>query len=417
MSRKISPFKEQNEAIVRSLTASPSEPLTDTSDIAISQLLQLYGQNSKLSATARAKIIVEFSEKEEKVKEVCNLSKIKVRPDDGRIYLIIKRKPISSTSYIGLMDKLYEYFFGLSQITLESFFPEWLRWRAEETSTSEKTIKENRFLWNSLLNDKYITKTPLKDLKVQDYIAFFRHITKDRQLTRKRFNDLRSILNSMLYLCVERNIIEHNCLRDIDYQQFTYKAESTDITPYTEEERLLIINHLSDDDFYSLSIKLDFHLVLRIGELKGLKWSDIYNGDFIRIQRFVNDKNQIVEDIKGHAKEGKRSMPLTPKAKDILKKIRQMNPDSDFIFIRDGQPLSTCTFNRRLKKCCEELGITYRSSHKLRFSTASIMYKNGVADTELQKLLGHASLTMTQHYLRNLTPEEEIASKIRAILG
>ena len=417
MSRKISPFKEQNEAIARSLTASPSEPLTDTSDIAISQLLQLYGQNSKLSATARAKIIVEFSEKEEKVKEVCNLSKIKVRPDDGRIYLIIKRKPISSTSYIGLMDKLYEYFFGLSQITLESFFPEWLRWRAEETSTSEKTIKENRFLWNSLLNDKYITKTPLKDLKVQDYIAFFRHITKDRQLTRKRFNDLRSILNSMLYLCVERNIIEHNCLRDINYRQFTYKAESTDITPYTEEERLLIINHLSDDDFYSLSIKLDFHLVLRIGELKGLKWSDIYNDDFIRIQRFVNDKNQIIEDIKGHAKEGKRSMPLTPKAKDILKKIRQMNPDSDFIFIRDGQPLSTCTFNRRLKKCCEELGIKYRSSHKLRFSTASIMYKNGVADTELQKLLGHASLTMTQHYLRSLTPEEEIASKIRAILG
>ena len=110
-------------------------------------------------------------------------------------------------------------------------------------------------------------------------------------------------------------------------------------------------------------------------------------------------------------------MPLTPKAKDILKKIRQMNPDSDFIFIRDGQPLSTCTFNRRLKKCCEELGIKYRSSHKLRFSTASIMYKNGVADTELQKLLGHASLTMTQHYLRSLTPEEEIASKIRAILG
>jgi len=44
------------------------------------------------------------------------------------------------------------------------------------------------------------------------------------------------------------------------------------------------------------------------------------------------------------------------------------------------------------------------------------MYKNGMEDTELQKLLGHTSLTMTHHYLRNITPQEETASKMRAIL-
>lgn len=70
-------------------------------------------------------------------------------------------------------------------------------------------------------------------------------------------------------------------------------------------------------------------------------------------------------------------MPLMPSAKAILEKIRQKNPDSEYIFIRDGQPLATVTFNRQLKKCCEELGIEYHSSHKIRFSTASIMYDNG----------------------------------------
>lgn len=114
------------------------------------------------------------------------------------------------------------------------------------------------------------------------------------------------------------------------------------------------------------AIKLDFYLILRIGELKGLKWDDI-SGDFLHIQRFVDDKNKIVEDIKGHASEGKRYMPLTPKAKEILAQIQILNPDSEYIFIRNGQPLATVTFNRRLKKCCEKLGIVYRSSHKLRF--------------------------------------------------
>ena len=45
------------------------------------------------------------------------------------------------------------------------------------------------------------------------------------------------------------------------------------------------------------------------------------------------------------------------------------------------------------------------------------MYKNGVSDTELQKLLGHTTLTMTQHYLKNIVSEQETANKIAAILG
>ncbi len=222
-------------------------------------------------------------------------------------------------------------------------------------------------------------------------------------------------MNGILYLAVENEVIDHNCLRDINFRQFIFKAEENSIKPYTEEERLQIINHLGND-FYSLAIMLDFHLVLRIGELKGLRWDDIC-GDFLYVQRFVDDQNEIIDDIKGHAKEGKRLMPLTPKAKEILEQVHLQNPNSEYIFIRNGQPLATVTFNRRLKKCCEELGIEYRSSHKLRFSTASILYKNGVEDTELQKLLGHTSLNMTHHYLRCLNPQEETASKMRAILG
>jgi len=359
-------------------------------------------------------IFMNIKSKEKQLKRVCDLSKIKTRPDDGRKYFIIQRKPISCSTYEGLIEKLYEQFFGATAATMETYFETWIKWREKETSVSRKTIRENRFMWNSLLKDQDITLIPLKELTAKDLIIYFRNITKGRQITRKRFNDLKSIMNGILYLAVENDIIERNCLRDINYKQFSYKAENTKITPYTEEERLQIINHLGDD-FYSLAIKLDFYLILRIGELKGLRWDDI-SGDFLHIQRFVDDKNEIIEDIKGHASEGKRFMPLTPKAKEILAQIQILNPNSEYIFIRNGQPLATVTFNRRLKKCCKELNIEYRSSHKLRFSTASIMYKNGMEDTELQKLLGHTSLTMTHHYLRNITSQDETASKMRAIL-
>lgn len=412
----VSPYRQQNLEIAKSYAVMQPHSLSSDDELP-DAILQILCPDGKMTPSVCAHIM-NFTQKETLVKEKCNLQKLKVRPDDGRIYLIVNRKSITSTSYPGLIDKLYEHFYGIQSCSLEDFFEVWVKWRTEETSTSQKTIKEDRFLWNSLLKAQEITKIPMKDLKVQDYIDYFRQITKNRKLTRKRFNNLKSILNSMLYLAVEKGIISHNCLNDINYKQFTFKAENNDVRPYTEEERRRIIDLLSSraDDFYSLAILLDFHLVLRIGELKGLKWSDIH-GDSIRIQRFVNEKNEIVEDIKGHAEAGRRNMPLTPAARRILRQIRQLNPDSDYILIRNGHPLSTVTFNRRLKKCCEELGIEYRSSHKLRFSTASIMYKNGVEDTQLQKLLGHTSLSMTRHYLRDVSNQDDLSQKMTDILG
>ena len=106
-------------------------------------------------------------------------------------------------------------------------------------------------------------------------------------------------------------------------------------------------------------------------------------------------------------------MPLTPATKAILSRNPKVTPDNqEFIFYRGDSPLVNSYFQSTVWKMLWDLGIEYRSSHKLRFSTASIMYKNGMEDTELQKLLGHTTLSMTQHYLCNITSNEETASKM-----
>lgn len=339
---------------------------------------------------------------------------------DGRFITRVsengEEKQVSGKSEADLYTKLYDFYFGESNSTLETLYPQWLKWREEQASVSPKTIKENSYLWNAYLKDTPISKVPIRLLKPKDFIKFFREVTKGGEITRKRFNDMKSVLNGIIYYAIELEIIEHNYLRDINYKQFRYKAENNNILPFTEEERLKIIAHLPNDDLYSLALKFDFHMILRIGELKGLKWSDI-KGDYIYIQRFINDDNEIIEDIKGHQEEGRRFIPLTATAKQLLERIREINPNSEFLFVHDGVPLATVTFNRRLKKCCKELGIEYRSSHKVRFSTVSIMYKNGVGAPELQKMLGHTTLAMTTHYLRSVTPEEETLLKMNSVLG
>lgn len=356
--------------------------------------------------------------KETAVKQVHNRS-ICQRSDGRFVTKVGTSKSLqqkSAATYKELISKLYDYYFGVQNSTLENLYPKWIEYRKNESSVKEKTIKENGFIWNAHLKGQEITKKPIKSLTVKEYISFFRSITRKREMTRKRFNDMKSVINGILYLAIEMDIITHNPLLDINYQQFSFKAENNEIIPYTEVERKQILDYLDDNDLYSLAIKLFFHLTIRIGELKGLRFDDIVNG-YIRIQRFVNDKNQIEDDIKGHTTAGIRWLPLPSESLNVIESIRKINPNSEYLFFCNNKPITTVTFNRHLKKCCNELGIVYRSSHKLRFSTASILYKNGLTIPELQEMLGHTTVSMTNHYLRNVTSKNETYEKVNLIFS
>ena len=326
---------------------------------------------------------------------------------------------ISANTYQELIEKLYDFYFSKANSTLESLYPLWIEYRRNETATTEKTIKENDGMWRQHLLGQSITKRPLRILKPKDYMLFFREITKDRTMTRKHFNDLKSVMNGILYYAIEQEIIEHNPLNDINYSNLPYKANNTEIIPFSEEERLQVIYFLGETDIYDLAIKLMFYLTIRIGELKGLRFDDI-NGNSIRICRFINDKHEIVEHIKGNADAGIRSLPLPPEAKRIINIIKEMYPDNEYMFMIDSENqkfITTVTFNRHLKKCCEALNIFYRSSHKIRFTNASLLNDKGVSVPDVQKLMGHASEKTTHGYLKSIKSQRETHEKVVSIFA
>lgn len=55
----------------------------------------------------------------------------------------------------------------------------------------------------------------------------------------------------------------------------------------------------------------------------------------------------------------------------------------------------------RLRKYCDEIGIQYYSSHKIRAYNASISY-DGTNLAEIQRLMGHSSSATTFGYIRNV---------------
>lgn len=79
MSKSISPYKQQNEELVRSFAVNPSTPPSNSENLAVQQLLKCLCPDGIITASACAKVM-EFSEKESKVKKVCDLSKVKNTP-------------------------------------------------------------------------------------------------------------------------------------------------------------------------------------------------------------------------------------------------------------------------------------------------------------------------------------------------
>ncbi len=342
---------------------------------------------------------------------------------DGRPYVYRERKQIIAADYDQLIDKLVDIEYSYENASLDSLFREWVLWRRDCTPVATKTIREDILNWNGYLKGTELSKTPLKNLTPKDYIQLFRQWTKDRDLTRRKFNNIKSVINGIYYYAIEQEIVTHNPITDINYRQFSFQPVNNDDDVYTMDDRQRLLEYLATkpDDIYALAVRFDFQLIARIGELLALKWSDITDDNYIHFQRqflgqrILNDDltfkpltHENVDHIKGNTDEGYRYEPLTDDALKILAQIREINPDNEYIFVRNGEQLNENTFNTRLKTYCKECGVTYRSSHKIRFCGASILYEMGVSLTELKELLGHTNIQMTLHYLRRVKPKGNV---------
>lgn len=381
-----------------------------------------------LSSSEVSEIIDKMRRHKQIEKEYQN--KIKKRKDGRQYYIIVKRKQITATTLDALYDKIYDLQYGRQRATLTDLYSEWMIWKRDNTYVNSKTLKENHYIWEKMLMDTDIVSIPICDLRVKDFNQFFRNITKDRQLTKKRFANMKSILNGIYYYAIEQDIITHNPIQDIDCKHLPFKPENHKSQVFSINERELMLKYLdTQKNIYALAIQLDFCLVLRIGELLALRWSDIEDNNIhIQGQRIIHNtmnddltfskrEYENVNHIKGYTQQGFRYQPLTKKALEVLAKIKELNPDGEYILMQDGKQLYTDTFNKYLKKYCNEIGIEPRSSHKIRFTTASILYSQGLPLTNLQALLGHTTPAMTLHYIKQVTPSNMTTDIMQSALG
>lgn len=389
--------------------------------------LKLYMENATLSSAEMAQHIDMTRKQKEKLVTAIYF-KDKKRKDfytctDGRIKSY--NPQFIATSREQLIDKLYEYYFDN---ILEDVYKNWIQHRSETKIVSGKTIEEDIGIWNRFIADSEIATMQIVDIKPKDLMKLFQSWTGNGLITRKDFNNRKSVLNGIFRYAVLNEIITYNPITSLPCNDLKYKIPMAKKKAYTKEERSALLAYLKslEPDAYILAIMLAFYGIFRIGEIKALSW-DNTNENVITIQHQLVEERILQEDMtlsepqrilknpKGNPYYSIRTEQLPQEGVSVLKKMKELNPDGKFLFMHEGRPLTTDSFNRRLKKYCTEIGIPYLSSHKIRFTGASMLYDAGVKPIDIQPLLGHSTLTMTQHYIGQRVAERDTSQMAKIL--
>ena len=87
------------------------------------------------------------------------------------------------------------------------------------------------------------------------------------------------------------------------------------------------------------------------------------------------------------------------------------------MFSEKGKRIRSNGMRRKLERCCEKIGVQYRSNHKIRKTYGTMLIDGGVDDSIVAEQMGHADISTTRkyYYFSNKSEEKKREQIIRAI--
>jgi len=266
---------------------------------------------------------------------------------------------------------------------------------------SENTVKEYRtdllmffsFVMlsrNATIHNKIFARVDLefiKTISLNDMYAFITYCQNDRHAAAgTRARKIVSIRQFWKYLKTKAHLIGNNIAEELETPKLPKRIPK--YLSLEESVRLLIQCQDSPRDHCIITIFLN--CALRLSELANLN---------------INEVDSDVISVVGKGNK-ERKIFLTPAAKKSINKWlqirRSIDLPTDALFIsRNNRRMTTKAIQDVVKKYVIAAGLDPKSisTHKLRHTAATLMYKYGRVDIRsLQQILGHESVATTEIY-------------------
>lgn len=363
------------------------------------------------------------------------------------------RKPVTATTKEKLERKIIDFYLQLEQneksqkeqerlSTIKSIYPLWLNIKSLETKATSY-IRRIDNDWNAYYSTDPITNMDIRTFTKAILKEWALNKVRDKELTKTQYYNMSMIIRQCLDYAVDHELIPLN-----PYNQFTVdkkllkkvKQPEDGTQVFLTNERPLIESEAWSDFeekncTSALAIPLAFQLGVRLGELIAIKETDISSdGKYLHIQRMVQKQErqrpdgswyparwESVEHTKSSA--GDRMIYLTEEARRIIKVILDSNKengfyDDGFLFIHGGKRINPRAVDTRIRKYCDHINISSKSTHKIRKTYISSLLDGGININEIRKQVGHEDeRTTLKNYCFNRKTSVENESDMEKALA
>ncbi|MBO0471752.1 site-specific integrase [Enterococcus sp. DIV0242_7C1] len=279
--------------------------------------------------------------------------------------------------------------------TVENWMIYWLDNVAKKqikrtTYYSYLRLTKNHIL--SILGDQKICDLTKNDL--QDFVDLLEMKGLSSGTIRNIFNIIKKGLDS----AVNKNYLESNPCSGIVLPQ--YRRKKVQALTLAQQKKLEV---LAFQEQGCSPIILALYSGMRIGEISGLKWTDInFEENLIQVKRTVSRilneegityKTKVDMD-KPKTWDSERIIPLAENLKKYLLE-RRRKQDSEYVVSCKGRFAEPRVINYRFQKIVSNLDIGNIHFHVLRHTFATRCLENGADIASLSRLMGHQSTRMT----------------------
>jgi len=229
---------------------------------------------------------------------------------------------------------------------------------------------------------------------------------------------------TIMHLAFEQAIVNGILAHNPANRTILPKMEQEEIRFFTLDEQRRFIESLPDNTS-GRALYFILGTGMRLAELTGLRWSDIQEDQFSISQTIRRNRNFDENDPRRtclqtstpKTKAGRRTIPLTPKLKEILAVQRRQQLETrlaagdkwhplDLVFTTEvGTPYEGRNLTRTLHRVLREQGIERLGVHALRHTFATRALEAGMDVRTLSEILGHANITLTLQLYAHSTSE------------
>ncbi|ALS00968.1 hypothetical protein ATZ33_06170 [Enterococcus silesiacus] len=266
----------------------------------------------------------------------------------------------------------------------------------------KSTIKQSTFFNYKWLIKKYILpyigEKRIGDLTNEDIRSYIETLEK-LGLSHGTTNNIFILLKKILEEAENQNIISSNPCRNIKLTRKKYRNKVPVALTMNEQKQL---EYFAFKEKGCSAIILALYSGLRIGEISGLKWSDIdFENGTIGVNRTISRVSSHSEENKteiliGFPKtdQSSRVVPLAENLKKYLLAKKALSHSSHVVSCKNKMT-EPRVIRYRFKKVVEASGIRNIHFHSLRHTFATRCIEKRVDISSLSKLLGHTSAKMT----------------------